>query len=359
MLALALGATLVAFVLLILGLVTGTVWLAITCIVVCLAGLGFLIADVVGSGRRAPSRSVEQMVGSSASGRRAGSITPLADDTDADDEAVDGVSTSVRHRPGGPRGAARSGSVPAQPRAGAVPPSAAPAWNDAAESGPRKFADIEEPAAREPGVRASGPGNASTQRLGAPTAGPSAVGSTGQTAVPPGLGLNKQPEAAGYSQPTPPSAPRQQPGRPAGGYDDYLRSVGGLPEAPQQRPAPPQNPAASRPETGRSELGRPESGFSEPGFPEPGFSERWGSPPQSGRMPQQPRPQYQPPAGPQGQFGPSDGPGSDSQEIPRPWSPSGPPNQPGQSGQSDGGTPPVTGRRRKIDPLDPEWRPGS
>jgi len=354
-LALALGATLVAFVLLILGLVTGTVWLAITCIVVCLAGLGFLIADVVGSGRRAPSRSVEQMVGSSTGGRRSGSTSPLTDDSDAGDEAADGTSTSVRHRPGGPRGAARSGSIPAQPRAGAVPPSAAPAWNDDVASGPRKFADIEEPAAREPGVRASGPGNASTQRPGAPTAGPSAVGSTGQTAVPPGLGLNKQPEAAGYSQPTPPS-PRPQPapptGRPAGGYDDYLRSVGGLPEAPQQRPAPQNNPGGGRPDTGRSDLGRPGPGFPEPGFPEPGFPERWANPPQSGRMPEQPRPQYQPPTGQQGQFGP----GADSQEIPRPWSPSG---QSPQPEQADGGTPPVTGRRRKIDPLDPEWRPGS
>ncbi|MXP21130.1 hypothetical protein GIY30_07155 [Gordonia sp. HNM0687] len=52
MLTLALAATLVGFVLLVLGLITGTLWLAISCIVVCLAGLGFLIADVVGKGRR-------------------------------------------------------------------------------------------------------------------------------------------------------------------------------------------------------------------------------------------------------------------------------------------------------------------
>ncbi|HQV20185.1 MAG TPA: hypothetical protein PLC22_17950, partial [Gordonia sp. (in: high G+C Gram-positive bacteria)] len=109
MLALALGATLVAFVLLVLGLVTGTVWLAISCIVVCLAGLGFLMADVVGSARRAPARSVEQMVGgASSAGRRAGATTPLADDSRSGDEAINTGGTTVRQPSGVQRGAARS-----------------------------------------------------------------------------------------------------------------------------------------------------------------------------------------------------------------------------------------------------------
>ncbi|RPA63467.1 hypothetical protein EF294_08175 [Gordonia oryzae] len=52
MLTLALAATLVGFVLLVVGLITGTLWLALACIVVCLVGLIFLVADIVSSGRR-------------------------------------------------------------------------------------------------------------------------------------------------------------------------------------------------------------------------------------------------------------------------------------------------------------------
>ncbi|MET9199638.1 hypothetical protein [Gordonia sp. NPDC003585] len=61
MLTLALAATLVGFVLLVLGLITGQVWLAVACIVICLVGLAFLLVDVIGSGRRG-SRSIEEMV---------------------------------------------------------------------------------------------------------------------------------------------------------------------------------------------------------------------------------------------------------------------------------------------------------
>ncbi|MBD0022659.1 hypothetical protein GII33_13330 [Gordonia pseudamarae] len=362
MLALALAATLIAFVLLILGLVTGTVWLAITCILVCLGGLGFLIADVIGSARRAPSRSVEQMVGASVGGRRAASTSALTDDGSLDDEAEEVGGTPVRHRPGGPRGATRSGSIPAQPRS-VVVPTAAPAWNDAAASGPRAFADVEEPAAREPGVRASGPGNASTQRLGAPTAGPSAVGGAGQGSIPAGLNgpvLGKQPDVAGYGQPAP-TPPRPQsappsgrqpapsPGRPAGGYDDYLRSVGGLPEAPPQRLVPPQNP---QPHNLRPTSPQQQN-------PQDGRTDTWGGQPTTGGVPQPPRPQYPAPGARRGQFGPVDGPSTNSQETPRPWLPSAASEQPGRPDSDTAGAPPVTGRRRKIDPLDPEWRPGT
>ncbi|ORM33627.1 O-antigen ligase domain-containing protein [Williamsia sp. 1135] len=51
MLVLALGATLVGFVLLVGALFSGLLWLAIACIVVCVIGVGFLIADLLGIGR--------------------------------------------------------------------------------------------------------------------------------------------------------------------------------------------------------------------------------------------------------------------------------------------------------------------
>ncbi|MCZ4549108.1 hypothetical protein [Gordonia rubripertincta] len=53
MLVLALGATLVGFVLLVGALFSGLLWLAIACIVVCVIGVGFLIADLLGIGRSA------------------------------------------------------------------------------------------------------------------------------------------------------------------------------------------------------------------------------------------------------------------------------------------------------------------
>ncbi|MCK8615042.1 hypothetical protein [Gordonia sp. C13] len=62
MLTLALGATLVGFVLLILGLITGTVWLAVACIVICLLGLAFLLVDVFSGRNRDSARSLEDMV---------------------------------------------------------------------------------------------------------------------------------------------------------------------------------------------------------------------------------------------------------------------------------------------------------
>lgn len=55
MLVLALGATLVGFVLLVAALVSGILWLAVACIVVCVIGVGFLLADLIGLGRRSNS----------------------------------------------------------------------------------------------------------------------------------------------------------------------------------------------------------------------------------------------------------------------------------------------------------------
>ncbi|GAB19325.1 hypothetical protein GOEFS_081_00140 [Gordonia effusa NBRC 100432] len=53
MLSLAIGTTLIGFALLVVGLITGQVALAIACIVVCLIGVGLLVADVLRSGRAA------------------------------------------------------------------------------------------------------------------------------------------------------------------------------------------------------------------------------------------------------------------------------------------------------------------
>lgn len=96
MLTLALAATLVGFVLLILGLITGQVWLAVACIVICLIGLAFLLIDVIGSGRRGNSRSIEDLV-------------PGADDTDAEhaaDAVTDRADAPTEHlaAPGGGNG---------------------------------------------------------------------------------------------------------------------------------------------------------------------------------------------------------------------------------------------------------------
>nr|WP_231896037.1 hypothetical protein [Gordonia sp. LAM0048] len=62
MLTLTLAATLLGFVLLILSLITGTVWLAVACIVVCLVGLGFLLVDVFAGRKGEAGRSLEDMV---------------------------------------------------------------------------------------------------------------------------------------------------------------------------------------------------------------------------------------------------------------------------------------------------------
>lgn len=51
MLSLAIATTLVGFALLVVGLITGQVWFAIACIVICLIGVGLLVVDVVRSGR--------------------------------------------------------------------------------------------------------------------------------------------------------------------------------------------------------------------------------------------------------------------------------------------------------------------
>ncbi|MFW0792896.1 hypothetical protein AAFP30_03700 [Gordonia sp. CPCC 205515] len=88
MLTLALAATLVGFVLLVVGLITGTVWLAVACIVICLLGLAFLIADVLGVGRRRKERTLADFVGSDAAATaRPADVTV---DTSADGNTIGG-----------------------------------------------------------------------------------------------------------------------------------------------------------------------------------------------------------------------------------------------------------------------------
>jgi hypothetical protein len=52
----ALGATLVGFALLVLALATGTLWLAVACIVICVVGALLLLADTLGIRPRLPRR---------------------------------------------------------------------------------------------------------------------------------------------------------------------------------------------------------------------------------------------------------------------------------------------------------------
>lgn len=122
MLTLALAATLVGFVLLVLGLVTGTVWLAVACIVVCLIGLAFLIFDIVGSGRRKNARSLDDLVGRDTDGP-ATADTPTSRFTggDADTEIAARASTGRHEALGGSPG---SGTDTAH--LGSGPPGATP-----------------------------------------------------------------------------------------------------------------------------------------------------------------------------------------------------------------------------------------
>ncbi|MEH3156754.1 MAG: hypothetical protein PGN29_15990 [Gordonia paraffinivorans] len=56
MLVSALGATLVGFALLVLALATGTLWLAVACIVICVLGAVLLLADTLGVRPSLPGR---------------------------------------------------------------------------------------------------------------------------------------------------------------------------------------------------------------------------------------------------------------------------------------------------------------
>ncbi|MFW0791661.1 hypothetical protein [Gordonia sp. CPCC 205333] len=59
MLSLAIATTLVGFALLVVGLVTSQVWIAIACIAVCLIGVGLLVADVLRSAKVAKAEAAD------------------------------------------------------------------------------------------------------------------------------------------------------------------------------------------------------------------------------------------------------------------------------------------------------------
>nr|WP_237421657.1 hypothetical protein [Gordonia sp. SID5947] len=185
---LALAATLVGFVLLVLGLITGTVWLAIACIVVCLIGLGLLIADIVGSGRRAEEPSLTDFVA-------------------ADDDSLSDEQKSDEENTGGGRHEGMS----------AAPPTSRESRGDGGLDSPHR----------------EGPG-------GAP--GASSFGAADARPAP-------RPSAPRQADPASHTG-RESVGR-EGTYDDYLRSVGGygtepggVPGAPGQSPPTPRGPGS-------------------------------------------------------------------------------------------------------------------
>lgn len=245
MLTLALAATLVGFVLLVVGLITGTLWLAIACIVVCLVGLIFLVADIVWSGRRgkADDEQAGGGFGFGAAREDAGDDTdddrypPRPPDTgDPQSESVhgpdtDGQSTEDRRR-------ALWEGVIASPDAPDTPPD-----SRATDSRP--------------------PESVPTQATTPPPTGP------------------------GVTAPGRPAAPSTA----ERGYADYLRSVGaadtrsrppvsnpGVPHPsgptagndPRGRQRPPGPPQSGPPQSGQFESGRFESGSPRSGGFRPG-----------------------------------------------------------------------------------------
>lgn len=229
MLTLALGATLVGFVLLILGLVTGTVWLAVACIVICLLGLGFLLVDVFASRGRENTRSLEDLV-------------PGAARADDEDEAFDDFPEEAD--------AASAGSAVGE-TGGRVDPS------------PTGRAPIEAPRS-EPPTRGFEPN--------AP------AGSAPYEPPPFQPGMADPVDRPG---PQSLSAPvRPAPERREGTYEDYLRSVGGDADlgAPSTGPlsSPQHRSAGGGPQQG---VGAPRPGSAQPG---PSGPQRFGPPPQPG-----------------------------------------------------------------------------
>ncbi|ASR03906.1 hypothetical protein [Gordonia rubripertincta] len=303
MLTLALGATLVGFVLLILGLITGTVWLAVACIVICLLGLAFLLVDVFSGRNRDSARSLEDMVpgagrdevdadrddagspgdpsdADESRTRRYPTAMPSARDSDTDGETVAYEQPSFE-----PGMAAPSGPTPSRPEV----PESRPAPE-------RREGNLEDY------LRSVG------EPVGRPNSGPTPA--PGQ--APPGRGAPGQP----------PRAPYQAPGQ---------QSPGGQPPRPDS-PRPPQSgPFPSGP----SQQGTrpPQYGNTQYGNPQSGSQQQYGQPPSGQR-----------PAWPQGQ------------DSARP--------DPAQSGERPEGEQPESpeprpGRRRApdFDPLDPNWRP--
>lgn len=266
MLTLALAATLVGFVLLVVGLITGTLWLAIACIVVCLVGLIFLVADIVWSGRRGKPDDEE-----AGGGFGFGAAQHVDEDGDDADDS--------RHTPRRPEDGRPEDSGPQS------------------ESAPHEDSDQQSTEDRRralwEGVISSpdAPETAGGPRGGDPRP-PESVPT--QAAPPP-----TRPGAPAADRPTAPSTAER-------GYADYLRSVG----AADARPRPPvsnpsiTNPAVSNPAgpnpTGPNPAG-PNTGS------DPRGRQRPPGPPQTGRFRPGPAPT------PQGSRGTHSDPGSTTQ----------------------------------------------
>ncbi|MEO9327608.1 hypothetical protein [Gordonia aurantiaca] len=307
MLTLALGATLVGFVLLILGLITGTVWLAVACIVICLLGLAFLLVDVFASRGRENTRSLEDLV-PGATRDDDGDADVYSDDLHADDLHADDLHED-EHPDSGP-GPEVVGNASGEE----------PTRRYQAASAP------DEPSPYDP-----------------PPFQPGMAAPTGPSGPRPG----PAPRRTGSQQP--PSGPNPQvrpaPERREGTYEDYLRSVGGAGDLGAASSGPiPGQPPVGRPQSGDRQYGAPprppQPGQAGPGGPGPqhlGPPQPGGVPPQPGGVP--PQPGGVPPQPPR-----AGGPGQGA--------------APGRSGRAEHSDPPSGSRRRpEFDPLDPNWKP--
>lgn len=223
MLILALSATLIGFVLLVVGLITGTVWLAVACIAVCLVGLVFLVGDIIASARRS---------------RR--------DDGTADAGGGFGFGDADHHANGatGATGDDDTAAVPLSPDAerqalwqGVVSPrpDTTPGGTTAGEG---DSADGDAPGA-ESGAAESA--SASARAGGAAPSGR-------HSALP-------QQSSEAPDTPVPSGATPSGPATGERGYADYLRSIGAdeLPSATADTPSPPPTP------TGGADTVAPES----------------------------------------------------------------------------------------------------
>ncbi|MDL9944424.1 hypothetical protein QSJ19_02250 [Gordonia sp. ABSL11-1] len=252
MLTLALAATLVGFVLLVLGLVTGTVWLAVSCIVVCLVGVGFLIADIVGSSRRDDEPSI-------------GDFVDGANDSDAADAADDGIDDTAGRRTaqvpdddvslGGlvARGPAApdvpssgSGPTPPAPRQ-PVPPTAQPSG-----SAPGARADDPRTPRREGTLddylrSVGGADDAATRRQSPPDRGYPGPGGPRSGANSPYPQPTPPRPAPGQTPPAPPIPPGVEPHRRPGPYPggDPATESFGMP-SPRSAAAPTPAPTQAR-----------------------------------------------------------------------------------------------------------------
>ncbi|WP_049698228.1 hypothetical protein RND64_13190 [Gordonia sp. w5E2] len=326
MLSLALAATLVGFVLLIVGLITGTVWLAVACIVVCLIGLGFLIVDIIGSGRKDDRDPGDDQVDEEPDtrGRRSDAV---AESDRSESDVFDA-------------GAARRDSPPQSSWQGVIQPGG--------RSGPRS--DVTSNPESGPDASGAVAPDADARSADSPSAGSSSADTRGTDA--------------------PPSEAKSVPSSREGNYDDYLRAVGGDPATGGfRRPpaageqAPPQSGEQAGPPQFRSEQRPPAQGYrqqppqgpSAQGYPPQPYSQR---PYPQGPYPQRPypqgdEPQRQPGADQRSGTAPRQSDREQPRGIQQPPSDDGKPSdRPWEQPEREQGS-----GTARFDPLDPNWRP--